>query len=72
MGCTKLHTLAEIRSRSHFANNTIFIGETSLDNARTMRRILKNMELASGLKVNFEKCRLIGVNVSESKLRDMA
>ncbi|KAL8531621.1 hypothetical protein ACS0TY_008279 [Phlomoides rotata] len=28
--------------------------------------------MASGLKVNFEKCCLLGVNIRESKLRDMA
>ncbi|KAL8527230.1 hypothetical protein ACS0TY_005201 [Phlomoides rotata] len=41
-------------------------------NAWTMKRILRNLELLSGLKVNFDKCSLFGVNVDDSRLWEMA
>ncbi|KAL8529717.1 hypothetical protein ACS0TY_006962 [Phlomoides rotata] len=44
----------------------------TLDNAWVMRRILGIMEILSGLKVNFDKCSIMGVNVEDSKLHDMA
>lgn len=47
------------------------MGSASVENATTIRRILRNMELLSGLKVNYKKCSLCGVNVEESRLREM-
>lgn len=47
-----------------FADDTIFVGEATRENAWTIKMILRNMELVSGLKVNFEKCCTYGVNVS--------
>ncbi|KAL8534092.1 hypothetical protein ACS0TY_010201 [Phlomoides rotata] len=48
------------------------MGAASEENAWTIRRILRNMEILSGLKVNFEKCSVLGVNVVNEKLRGIA
>ncbi|KAL8462075.1 hypothetical protein ACS0TY_033232 [Phlomoides rotata] len=48
------------------------MGEANMENAWTMRRILKIMELISGLNVNLEKCSLLGVNVNVRKLEEMS
>lgn len=55
-----------------YADDIIFVGVTTLENAMTMRRILRNFELISGLKVNFQKCSLMGLNVGGQILDDMA
>jgi hypothetical protein len=39
------------------------IGEASVNNLWTLKAILRGFELASGLKVNFWKSALIGINV---------
>lgn len=59
-------------SHLQFADDTLLMGEESVENARTMKRILRNMELISGLKVNFEKCCVYGVNVPLDRLENMA
>lgn len=48
------------------------MGAASARYAWTMRRILKIMELVSGLKVNFDKSSLMGINVGEERIREMA
>lgn len=55
-----------------FADDTVFLGTTKEENVWVMKRILRNMELLSGLKVNFDKSCLFGVNISESILHEMA
>lgn len=55
-----------------FADDTIFMGEATRENAWTIKMILRNMELVSGLKINFEKCCTYGVNVSFDRLGKMA
>lgn len=54
-----------------FTDDKIFIGDASISNAWTMKRLLKNMELVSGLRVKFDKCGLCGVNVGEARLNEM-
>ncbi|MCI06473.1 ribonuclease H protein, partial [Trifolium medium] len=51
-------------SHLQYADDTLCIGEASMDNLWTLKAILRGFELASGLKVNFWKSCLIGVNVS--------
>ncbi|GAU48412.1 hypothetical protein TSUD_99270 [Trifolium subterraneum] len=46
-----------------YAYDTLFIGEAHVENLWAMKAILRWYELVSGLKVNFSKSRLIGVNV---------
>ncbi|KAL8479828.1 hypothetical protein ACS0TY_026684 [Phlomoides rotata] len=48
------------------------MGEANMENVWTMRQILKIMKLISSLKANFEKCCLLGVNLSSRKLEQMA
>ncbi|KAL6516895.1 hypothetical protein OROHE_018183 [Orobanche hederae] len=59
-------------SHLQFADDTVLMGEAKSDNTRIMKRILRNLELISGLKVNFEKSGLFGVNIAEETLSDMA
>ncbi|KAL8529991.1 hypothetical protein ACS0TY_007170 [Phlomoides rotata] len=54
-----------------FADDTIIMGAAHMENAWTIKRIIRNMEMTSGLKVNFEKCCLYGVNIGDSRLREM-
>ena len=49
-----------------FANDTLIIGEKNWLNVRSMRAVLLIFEELSGLKVNFHKSMLIGVNISDS------
>jgi hypothetical protein len=54
-----------------YADDTLCIGEASVGNLWTLKAILRGFELASGLKVNFFKSCIIGVNISNEFL-DMA
>jgi hypothetical protein len=58
-------------SHLQYADDTLCIGDPSVDNLWTLKAILRGFELASGLKVNFWKSRLMGVNVTYDFL-DMA
>jgi len=55
-----------------FADDTLIIREKSWSNVRYMRVALLIFEAVSGLKVNFHKSMLTGVNVSESWLTEAA
>jgi len=52
--------------------DTLILGEKSWANIRTMRAILILFETLSGLKVNFTKNHLVGVNVATSWLTQAA
>lgn len=47
-----------------YADDTLCIGEPTVDNLWMLKAILRGFKMASGLKVNFHKRLLIGVNVS--------
>jgi len=49
-----------------FADDTLFLYEDSLTNVLSLKAILRGFELTSGLKINFHKSRLAGVNVPRS------
>ncbi|GAU25276.1 hypothetical protein TSUD_17890 [Trifolium subterraneum] len=51
-----------------YADDTLFLGEATVDNLWTLKAILRSFELASGLKVNFAKSCVMGVNVSSDFL----
>ncbi|GAU41262.1 hypothetical protein TSUD_97980 [Trifolium subterraneum] len=55
-----------------YADDTLFIGEACVENLWSMKAILRWFELASGLKINFSKSRLIGVNVDNNFLQGSA
>ncbi|MCI40998.1 LINE-1 reverse transcriptase like, partial [Trifolium medium] len=46
-----------------YADDTLCIGEATVENLWTLKAVLRGFELASGLKVNFWKSSIIGVNV---------
>jgi len=65
--------LGDVRlTHLQFADDTIIIGEKSWQNVRTMRALLLLFEEIAGLKVNFNKSMLTGVNISESWLSEAA
>jgi hypothetical protein len=49
-----------------YADDTLCIGEASVDNLWSMKALLRGFELASGLKVNIWTSCLIGVNVDNT------
>jgi hypothetical protein len=51
-------------SHLQYADDTLFLGEATVANLWSIKAILRGFELASGLKVNFGKSKVIGVNVS--------
>jgi hypothetical protein len=55
-------------SHLQYADDTLCIGEASVSNLWTLKAILRGFELASGLKVNFWKSGLIGINVPSTFL----
>ncbi|XP_071713654.1 uncharacterized protein [Rutidosis leptorrhynchoides] len=55
-------------SHLQYADDTIFMGECSRANARSLQNLLKCFELASGLKVNFHKSCVYGIGVSNDEL----
>jgi hypothetical protein len=51
-----------------YADDTLCIGKATVDNLWAVKAILRGFEMASGLKVNFWKSCLVGVNVSNEFL----
>ena len=54
-----------------FADDTLFMCEDSFHNVVTIKAILRGYELASGLKINFNKSNLTGMNVESRTLARM-
>jgi hypothetical protein len=52
-----------------FADDTLLLGNKSWANIRALRVVLVLFETMSGLKVNFNKSMLVGVNIANSWLR---
>ena len=59
-------------SHLQFADDTLLIGEKSWQNVQSMRAVLLIFEQLSGLRVNFHKSLLTGINVSASWLSEAA
>jgi hypothetical protein len=55
-------------SQLQFADDILILCEKSWTNIRVMKSILILFELISGLKVNFHKILLVGINVVDSWL----
>jgi len=51
-------------SHLQYVDDTLCIGKATVQNLWTLKAVLQGFELASGLKVNFSKSCLIGINVS--------
>ena len=58
-------------SHLQYADDTLCIGKPSVENLWTLKALLRRFEMVSGLKVNFFKSCLIGVNVP-SEFMDIA
>jgi len=52
-------------SHLQYADDTLCIGKATVENLWAMKAILRGFEMVSGLKINFLKSSLIGVNVRE-------
>jgi len=61
-----------VLSHLQFANDTLLIGDKSWANVRAMRVGLLLFEAMSGLKVNFHKSSLVGVNIKSSWFSEAA
>jgi hypothetical protein len=59
-------------SHLQFADDTLLLGAKSWANVRALRAVLVLFEMMSGLKVNFHKSMLAGVNISDSWLHEAA
>ncbi|KAJ9547296.1 LOW QUALITY PROTEIN: hypothetical protein OSB04_019839 [Centaurea solstitialis] len=59
-------------STFQFADDTIFVGDWSAQNAKHLLRVLKCFEVCSGLKINLNKSRLSGVSVNKDEVANMA
>ncbi|XP_071705386.1 uncharacterized protein [Rutidosis leptorrhynchoides] len=59
-------------SHLQYADDTIFFGEWIRSNASNLMNLLKCFELASGLKVNFQKSCIYGVGVDHMELSSLA
>jgi len=46
-----------------YVDDTLCIGVPTVDNLWTLKALLSGFEMTSGLKVNFHKSSLIGINV---------
>nr|GEV61673.1 RNA-directed DNA polymerase, eukaryota [Tanacetum cinerariifolium] len=55
-----------------YANNAIFLGEWSNTNINIILLLLRCFFLASGLKINLSKCKLMAVGVSTTEAQQMA
>ncbi|KAI3728414.1 hypothetical protein L6452_17050 [Arctium lappa] len=55
-----------------YADDTIFLGDWSRSNAANLVRILKCFQICSGLKVNMEKGKVMGVMVNNEEVKRMA
>jgi hypothetical protein len=53
-------------SHLQYADDTLCIGEATVENLWCLKAILRGFELVSGLKVNFWKSSILGVNVSDN------
>ncbi|XP_071695868.1 uncharacterized protein [Rutidosis leptorrhynchoides] len=59
-------------SHLQYADDTIFLGKWSRENVYSLRNLLKCFELASGLKVNFQKSCIYGIGVDFEEVSHVA
>jgi hypothetical protein len=55
-------------SMLQYADDTLCIGEATIENLWVLKATLRGFEMASGLKVNFWKSCVLGVNLSQEFL----
>lgn len=59
-------------SHLQYADDTIFTCPAKMSNIIAIKHILRNFELVSGLKVNFQKCAILGINTDNLMVENMA
>jgi len=59
-------------SHLQFADDTLLVGVKSWANVRALRAVLSLFAVMSGLKVNFHKSLLVGINITDSWLYEAA
>lgn len=59
----KLKEEGKVYSHLHYADDTICVGKATVENLWTLKALLRGFEMASGLKINFHKSCLMGINV---------
>jgi hypothetical protein len=70
-GCFKAFEVGRERlpiSILQYADDTLCIGEATIENLWAIKAVLRGFEMSSGLKVNFWKSCIMGVNVSNDFL----
>ncbi|XP_006605191.1 uncharacterized protein [Glycine max] len=55
-----------------YADDTIFFGEATMQNVKTIKSILRSFELASGLKINFAKSSFGAIGKSDQWRKEAA
>lgn len=58
-------------SHLQYVDDTIFMCRGKLQFASSIKYLLRNFEIISGLKVNFNKCNIVGINVGHNLVRSM-
>lgn len=61
-GITVPHSETTI-SHLFYVDDALFVGEWNQDNIKNLARVLRCFQVASGLKVNFSKSRVFGIEV---------
>ncbi|GMI86725.1 hypothetical protein HRI_002341800 [Hibiscus trionum] len=59
-------------SHIQFADDLLMFSKASLGEIRNIKRVLRLFEIASGLQLNLNKCRLYGLNVEDNTLKEWA
>ncbi|KAJ0533271.1 putative RNA-directed DNA polymerase [Helianthus annuus] len=68
----KCSTNGPILTHLLYADDVVFLGKWSVENAKNLRRILRCFFLTSGLKVNLGKSNIFGVGVEHNEAEVMA
>ncbi|XP_057456479.1 uncharacterized protein LOC130747526 [Lotus japonicus] len=55
-----------------FADDTLFLGEVTFQNAMAIKSALRCFELVSGLQINFHKSKLVGIETTKHETRRLA
>lgn len=59
-------------SHLQYADDTVFLCSKEKENIQVIKQILRLFKLISGLKVNFDKSKLFGVNIYDRDLEEGA
>ncbi|GJX03209.1 RNA-directed DNA polymerase, eukaryota [Tanacetum coccineum] len=65
--CTKLHDTVNI-SHLFYADDAVFVGQWSKRNISTLTHVLDCFYMASGLKINMSKSKIMGIHVNNDNV----